>query len=236
MPLPAPETETLLYIDTATRRMMVGLSRAGEMVFQYQEEEGSQRYHSAILIPTLQRGLDECGLTVEALSGIGVNVGPGSFTGIRTGINTVRTMAQFLNVPVYGLNQFEILSAAFPEEAVAVYIDAMRGNIYHAQVRLHAEGPIFETAPVLLTQNDFQPSETADRLLVSARIQELFTPAQSGQVITLFEEIDYSSPECMARLVAGAPNQWKQPWQETFPLYLQAPNITMRKPQAGRLK
>jgi tRNA threonylcarbamoyl adenosine modification protein YeaZ len=212
--------------------MMLALSRGEEMLFQNQQAEGSHRYHSAILIPTLQEGLQQCGITLEDLGGITVNLGPGSFTGIRTGVNTVRTLAQFLETPVYGLNHFDILAATQPGTTLALYLDAFRGNVYHSVVRVSAEGVERLQAPCLkkLTEVTF-PEDPEVTCWASQKLLEQWGEQARGASL---EDLNVFSPEGMRRLVAWHGAWYQLPWRKLLPLYLQEPNITQRKPQPGR--
>ena len=69
------------------------------------------------------------------INAIGVVVGPGSFTGIRMGIAYAKGLALGLNIPVIGINAFELYLAATPDAFVA--IDSGRGDFFVASA-LHA--------------------------------------------------------------------------------------------------
>ena len=72
----------------------------------------------------------ECGAKWSDLTAIGVVVGPGSFTGIRMGIAYAKGLALGLNIPVVGINAFELYLAATPDAFVA--IDSGRGDFFVA--------------------------------------------------------------------------------------------------------
>lgn len=87
---------------------------------------------SSRLVPAVRDMLAGEGLTTEALSGIAVSLGPGSFTGVRIGVATAKTLAQALNVPIAGVPTMGVL--ADPWLAVGlpliVTIRARRGWYY----------------------------------------------------------------------------------------------------------
>ena len=64
------------------------------------------------------------------INAIGVVVGPGSFTGIRLGIAYAKGIGIGLNIPVVGINAFELYLAATPDAFVA--IDSGRGDFFVA--------------------------------------------------------------------------------------------------------
>jgi tRNA threonylcarbamoyladenosine biosynthesis protein TsaB len=75
-----------------------------------------------------ERSPDERGLR-----GIAVDVGPGSFTGVRVGVTAAKTLAWAVGVPVVGVSSLEALAAAAPpERSVLALRDAGRGTVYAA--------------------------------------------------------------------------------------------------------
>jgi tRNA threonylcarbamoyl adenosine modification protein YeaZ len=77
------------------------------------------------------------------LVGIGVAVGPGSFTGSRLGVTVARTLGQWLHLPVYGVSSLAALAyarlEADPVSLLAVQLDAQRGDWYGAVYRYEQE-------------------------------------------------------------------------------------------------
>ncbi len=83
----------------------------------------------SIALPAVaEQFLTECGAKWSNLTAIGVVVGPGSFTGIRMGIAYAKGLALGLNIPVVGINAFELYLAATPDAFVA--IDYGRGDLF----------------------------------------------------------------------------------------------------------
>jgi len=72
----------------------------------------------------------ECGAKWSDLTAVGVVVGPGSFTGIRMGIAYAKGLGIGLNIPVIGINAFELYLAMAPDAFVA--IDSGRGDFFVA--------------------------------------------------------------------------------------------------------
>ena len=77
-----------------------------------------------------EKFVTECGVSWRDITGIGVVVGPGSFTGIRLGIAYAKGIALGLNIPVVGINAFDLYLAATPDAFVA--IDSGRGDFFVA--------------------------------------------------------------------------------------------------------
>lgn len=220
----------ILCLDTTASRLMIGVGGDGVVRGRYTAQTNSHRYHSALLVPAIQQVLDEAGVTAQELTALAVNHGPGSFTGIRTGISTIRTMAQFLELPVHVFNSFELL-ASNDQAPVTIALDALRGRIYRATLHFEASGSVYSEAPALET---LAPSESPDiqatRLMVSPTLMETFTSTSERQGIPLSpipEQPD--TPSDMLSLIARYGAAFARPWQEVKPLYLQEPSITLRK-------
>lgn len=219
----------ILYLDTTTHNLMLGLSDAQKVQVQCTAPCESHRYHSAMLIPAIQDLLNESGLSVKDLTALAVNLGPGSFTGIRTGVTTARTMGQFLKIPVYAFNTFELLSAQVgaPSQAnVAIYLDALRLRSYHAILRMTPQGPCYQQPPILQILSNEQkpaPSNSNSIVLISPTLAPLF----SQKDIRFIEES--FTPELMLQLIQQSGEVFQKNWQEIKPFYLQEPSVTVKK-------
>ncbi|MDE5615471.1 MAG: tRNA (adenosine(37)-N6)-threonylcarbamoyltransferase complex dimerization subunit type 1 TsaB [Alphaproteobacteria bacterium] len=77
-----------------------------------------------------EKFLSECRLSWRDLDAIGVVVGPGSFTGVRLGIAYAKGLGLGLDIPVVGINAFELYLAAAPDAFVA--IESGRGDFFVA--------------------------------------------------------------------------------------------------------
>lgn len=90
--------------------------------------------HEETVMPAVDQLLAEAGLTPGDLTALAVDVGPGSFTGVRIGVCHGNAMALALGLPIVAVNALEAL--AFPllggSAPVAAIIDARNGNGYGA--------------------------------------------------------------------------------------------------------
>ena len=79
--------------------------------------------HLRELVPMIKELVDELGISLKKLDAIAVSVGPGSFTGIRIGLATARTLAQTLDKKCISVNSLEIFrEKADDENKVAVNV------------------------------------------------------------------------------------------------------------------
>ena len=87
--------------------------------------------HSETLMPLIKQILESSRLTLSDIDLIAIDIGPGSFTGIRIGIATIKAFADSLNIPCIGVNSLEGLSLNEPNDGVICsLIDARRENVY----------------------------------------------------------------------------------------------------------
>lgn len=88
-------------------------------VGEFSEVVKTQRDQAQILVPMTVGILKKANLSFSDLDAIAVSVGPGSFTGVRVGISTARSLGLALDIPAIGLSTLDILgvdkSKAFTE-------------------------------------------------------------------------------------------------------------------------
>ena len=98
--------------------------------------------HSARLGPVIDRLLRETSQTIQEVQGIAVGLGPGSFTGLRIAVSTVKGLAFALRVPVAGVPTLEALAANIPFAPLQIcpVLDARKKEVYAALFRGNGEG------------------------------------------------------------------------------------------------
>ncbi len=122
----------LLVLATSGPAAEVGLVRGGLPDPALTVEplgEGALRGRG--LLPAVARLLAACGLDARALGAVLVDVGPGSFTGVRVGVTAAKTLAFALGLPVVAVDALEALAGAAPEPGPVLALrDAGRGTVY----------------------------------------------------------------------------------------------------------
>ena len=123
----------VLGIETAGDRGGVSLWHESGEVYEFVFP--ARRRHAERLAPAVQGLLAQSGVTGGELGLIAVDVGPGSFTGVRIGVAFAKAMAQALRLPLVGVRQSEALGlpvAQWYGERVAVLIYDRRDLLYFA--------------------------------------------------------------------------------------------------------
>lgn len=117
-----------LAIDTSGTYLTAAVYVDGKIYGGFHPDCGLQ--HSVTLMPEIDKALKESGFTIEDLDFIAVTVGPGSFTGIRIGISTVKAFAYAYNKKVLPLTSFDTIAYNKERGKVLAVIDARHDNFY----------------------------------------------------------------------------------------------------------
>lgn len=93
--------------------------------------------HSQTLMPIIKEVFERSGLTTKDIDIFAVSGGPGSFTGLRIGITTVKALAHAENKQIVGVNTLEAMCYNLPlcPYIISPIMDARRGEVYNAFYR-----------------------------------------------------------------------------------------------------
>lgn len=97
----------VLGIDSTCKSAGAALSSGRKVIGRIMQADAHT--HSVKLLPEIQSLLESNGVRPADIGLIAVNTGPGSFTGIRIGATTAKTMAYSLSIPVVGVNTLDSL-------------------------------------------------------------------------------------------------------------------------------
>ncbi len=127
----------LLAIDTATDSCSVAIIEDDTLRSELTAMPGQT--HSKHLMPFIASVLDAAALKLTALDGFAVSLGPGSFTGVRIGISTVKGLAFSLGKPVVGISSLAALAWQCNESSglICPMIDARKKQVYCGRYRFN---------------------------------------------------------------------------------------------------
>lgn len=129
----------VLGLDTSGESFSLALLRGRRVVAECCA--GQPRQHLVQLFPALELLCEQAGISLGQLQGVAVTAGPGSFTGVRTGLLVARTLGQVLNIPLYPLDTLEVLATQAGEGLVAAALDARKGEVVWGLFRLQQGRP-----------------------------------------------------------------------------------------------
>src|SRR5512140_2656352 len=150
-----------LAIECATKS--VGLALLDEWDVRAELYLDPGRHHAEVLLPALDGLFAMAGLAPECVDLLACTVGPGSFTGLRIGVSTIKGLAVATGKPVTGVSTLEALSMnALPSpHLICPMLDARKNQVYAGLYRMGPDNlPIAErpdrltSAPDLLQELD----------------------------------------------------------------------------------
>jgi tRNA threonylcarbamoyladenosine biosynthesis protein TsaB len=146
----------VLAIDTSTAVTAVAVLDGS--VVRAEDNTKTEQRHGDVLLPRVQAVLAAAELQLADIELLAIGVGPGSFTGLRVGLATVKGLGFALQKPVRGVSSPEAIASAALERApqVVVLLDAFKGEVYAAVFRRGqgdavdalAVTPLFHASPV----------------------------------------------------------------------------------------
>jgi tRNA threonylcarbamoyladenosine biosynthesis protein TsaB len=98
--------------------------------------------HSERLLTAIERVLVDARWAPRDLEGLAVSIGPGSFTGLRIGVSTVKGLAWALGLPIAAVPTLDAMAATVPDSALPVcpVLTARRGEVYASCYRRDGDG------------------------------------------------------------------------------------------------
>ena len=122
----------LLVLDTTAATATAALFRDGALLSE--READATKKHAEIALPLIDVLLEENGVTIDQIDLFAVDIGPGSFTGVRIGVSLVNALAFATGKPIVPVDALATLATSAVEtgKPVCALIDARNGNAYAA--------------------------------------------------------------------------------------------------------
>jgi tRNA threonylcarbamoyl adenosine modification protein YeaZ/ribosomal-protein-alanine acetyltransferase len=177
-----------------------------------------ERGHADALAPMIKEVMDEAGIAFRDLTRIGVTIGPGTFTGVRTGVAMARGLSLALDVRIASLDTLTAIAAnAAPDKTpLLIAADARRDEIYFL-------GAPDEAPMVLPVAEAARRLPAGQSFVLGTGAEALIAAAPEGRLIRLSQG-EMPDAKNFARLCATRPLSELAP----EPLYLRPPDA---KPQ-----
>jgi tRNA threonylcarbamoyladenosine biosynthesis protein TsaB len=129
-----------LCIDTATADGMVVVAHGDQPSATVQWRSAGR--HGEHLFGHIETAMAKAQVSRDALSLIGVSIGPGGFTSLRVGLATAKGLALGLGLPIVGVSSLRVLARSLegdPSLGRAPLMNAYRGDIFAAAFALEGE-------------------------------------------------------------------------------------------------
>ncbi len=120
----------LLSIDTSTDYLSLAVSCGDDVVAKLHRKVPMM--HSTLLVPTIAAILKKAGIALAGLDGFCISIGPGSFTGLRIGVTTVKGLSYATGKPVVAVPTLDIIAHNAIKHAgiICSILDARKGKVY----------------------------------------------------------------------------------------------------------
>jgi tRNA threonylcarbamoyladenosine biosynthesis protein TsaB len=122
----------ILGVDTSTPMASVGLIDGEHVVAEH--TLNIVKTHSSRLMPAIDQILKQGDLTVHDLDACAVGIGPGSFTGIRIGVGTIKSLCYAIKKPIIGISTLEAIAynLRYTDGLICPILDARKDEVYGA--------------------------------------------------------------------------------------------------------
>lgn len=172
-----------------------------------------KNYHSAYLISTIVEVLNENHLEPKDLGCIAIDIGPGSFTGIRACTTVARMLAQQLDIKAIGVSSLEILSRILGENDL-VALDARKNKAYVFDGKILGAVELEEVDKIVKNR----------RLITDNSLLERFNQFASEAIS--YQQQEYPLGEILAKIALEKLEKGEDSdWRKVKPLYIQPPPV-----------
>ena len=139
----ATDEPVILAIETAGRGGSVRLVQGDKLLARADGDPTIS--HSNTLLKDIQQCLDAAGVSLSDVDLLAASSGPGSFTGLRIGIATVKALAATLDKPCIGVPTLHAVAhAAGPSSATVALLPAGRGELFVQLLSVSPSGVVVE--------------------------------------------------------------------------------------------
>lgn len=215
----------ILTFDTALNKTYISLSEDDSIIEKISIENHDDKYHSAFLIKEISNVLKKNKLKMKDINAIGINVGPGSFTGIRACTTVGRVIAQQMDIALVPVSSLEILSRINKDEETAVILDARKESVYVGKYKDKKT----LLAPQIIKINELTNILNRDTKVISDACIYKKLKEKNIEAVN-YEESDYPLQEYLMNIVYEKLSKSKKQkddynWAKVRPLYIQPPSV-----------
>jgi len=129
----------ILGVDTSSKVATAAICEDDKLVCEF--ILNNKMTHSQTIMPIIDECLKNSELSAEDIDVFAVSEGPGSFTGLRIGVTTIKGLAHAVNKPVVGVNTIEAMAYNLPfcPYVISPIMDARREQVYNAIYKFDGE-------------------------------------------------------------------------------------------------
>jgi tRNA threonylcarbamoyladenosine biosynthesis protein TsaB len=223
----------ILGIDTSSKFLSIALAENDNILAE--ESHVLDRKHSSLLVPKIGEMLEKYGTGIREIDGFVIGLGPGSFTGLRIGVSTVKGFGIASGKPCVGVPSIDAIAMNAPDgdkNTVVPVIDAKRQQLYSA---------IYEKKKNIVSRKAEYLLLTVDKLMKRIKGPALFLgdgiilyekeiKRLNEKIVFLSEDYWYPKAGNLIKLARGKIEKYKKTdLNKLDPMYLYAKDCQVRK-------
>ncbi|MFK8038620.1 MAG: tRNA (adenosine(37)-N6)-threonylcarbamoyltransferase complex dimerization subunit type 1 TsaB [Crocinitomicaceae bacterium] len=221
----------ILNVETATKVCSVALAKDGQLVAE-KESKTEHFSHSENLNTFIESLFESVDFELNDLDALAISMGPGSYTGLRIGVSSIKGLGYGLDLPVIGISSLKSLANLIEpnaEQLICPMFDARRMEVY-SSIFNHKLESLTNVEAVIIENGSYQTylnkqkvvflgpgaEKCQDIITHSNAIFDLKTEVSAKGMITLaedkfkikaFENLAYFEPFYLKDFIAGKPKQ-----------------------------
>ena len=189
------KNKIILGIDTSTDNCSVALLKNNEIIGK--RSEIAKSAHSEKLIAFIHEILGETKISIKDLDAIGVNIGPGSFTGLRIGLSMAKGLTFPYDIPIYPIKSIPTLILSNEQKENTFYfIKSHKNMIFYHNYReknqniLDVKIEYGDMAEIINNQKDINIVGNFDFVEISEKNNKVIYPTGQSVARLVYENFD----------------------------------------------
>ena len=168
----------VLGIDTSAGVAAVAVTDGGALTANFTLDSGHT--HSTTLLPMIETAFASLGMTTRDVDLFAVSSGPGSFTGVRIGVATVKGLALPCVAPCVGVSSLAAMAENFTAfcGVVCPVIDARNSRVFTALFGVDGKNP-----PVRLSDDDVLTLEELNAALEAYKNEKIYVTGDASEIV-----------------------------------------------------
>ncbi len=145
----------ILTVETSTKNLGIAISDDTTILAEYRSKK--EFTHAEEIIPSINSLLNKASLKLNNIDALAMSIGPGSFTGLRVGVSTLKGMNLATNIPIIAIPTLDVIAYNVKDKSahICTIIDAKKGNLYTSLYQAENGGIIRKWDYSLVSQDEF---------------------------------------------------------------------------------
>lgn len=192
----------ILALDTSTLMATVAVIEDDKLIGEYSINQDMS--HSENLVPMIIEVLKNLNFKIEDIDAYAVGVGPGSFTGLRIGIATMKGFAHVFDKPIIGVSTLEALAFNMAYSKVIIpMIDARRDRAYTAIYKWENEDLVEILEPQILEIEEIlEIANKYDEVYITGNASKVYEDIIKNNINTKYQIAKMGQNVCRASSIA----------------------------------